>query len=673
MPEAQGLPNTDTSDPIGAGVITHNDTGRGGQGYVTPIMGSSGENAVITGNPDSDLYTDPDPTDFAGDHQHFLDRHKDEVKPVTQNPFAVAIVSRAYRELSNGNLAEQLLSLASQNIPSSEFRAYIAVNNVRALAIAAQVWDREKVMLGTLSPEERQNVLRDLTLQEFKIRKIDLQTGDSDALSSTSSTLEQKVQDYKENQATLRVLQTLTEAVNALTTSPSELGTDITNKALENIRSAAQHFLTDAQLQVLMRASHAIMRRKIFVVGVDCSSLSNAYINRNQGQATDEAVHLAIEQGAKYIDIGDMDEYREPNVLKEIIQAAHEGRIDVLIRPLRLFVPQHPEQFDSSRTWGDLVKFYANTVTITQERYSDPESNFSGSSGTIVVSARAYKKHPQPHKGFNEDYEYAARMRGDRDLVVRHALDSDLRLAQRKRAVSFEGAVIDSHVNSESLEEIRAGLIATQRAKIQQFVVADNQLIQQLTQVERDENDPDYLQIYMDKRREFFERNQRERAQNRRMVLGIRKDGSIAHNGILPRAYALWKKHPEWTVNDMLKTVPFSNHQRAFLDQNPLLFSSLVSEMKRITQVGDVEQSSFGALPPSLELIVEHLEYSLPELFAPPLVQEPTYDKETISQLPSSEVNQLNWMQIVQAKDWLERYVDNLQADGKIFRLPFKF
>ena len=71
--------------------------------------------------------------------------------------------------------------------------------------------------------------------------------------------------------------------------------------------------------------------------------------------------------------------------------------------------------------------------------------------------------------------------------------------------------------------------------------------------------------------------------------------------------------------------------------------------------------------------VVEHLEYSLPELFAPPLAQEPTYDEEAISQLSFSEINQLNWMQIAQAKDWLERYVDNLQADGKIFRLPFKF
>ncbi len=89
-------------------------------------------------------------------HQaQYLGEHGDEITPKQTGPFAVGIVSRAYRELSNGNLTAQLISFATQNIPANQFRAYIAVNNARSFVLASEVWENNKIELETLSDNEQ--------------------------------------------------------------------------------------------------------------------------------------------------------------------------------------------------------------------------------------------------------------------------------------------------------------------------------------------------------------------------------------------------------------------------------------------------------------------------------------------------------------------------------------
>ena len=73
--------------------------------------------------------------------------------------------------------------------------------------------------------------------------------------------------------------------------------------------------MTEAQIQTLLRSSQAIMGRRIMVMGVDCSSFKKA--ETNYGRSTNEAAHIAIAQGAKYIDIGDMDQYRKSMLVNQ--------------------------------------------------------------------------------------------------------------------------------------------------------------------------------------------------------------------------------------------------------------------------------------------------------------------------------------------------------------------
>ncbi len=615
---------------------------------------------------------------FKGRNKEYLAKHADEPKPTDTGPFAVAIVSRAYRELSNGNLTERLLSLVSQKIPTSEFKAYIAVNNVRVHAIAAEVCEREKEKLEGLTGYLLTNKIESLVLEVFTQRGLTMTYDDIASLQSAGKApLETRIKDYKENQATLRVLNALTIAVNTVQSGGNE--EDILAKTFENIEKSAREFLSENQLQVLLRAARMIVKKRIAVMGVDCSSFSKAYEETNHGQATNEACHIAMSQGAKYIDVSDMDEYHGPDALQEILEIAQQGsKVDVLIRPLTVVVPQHPEQIiDTTKAWSSLVEFYAKSLSTSKKSYGNTGNK---SSGSQIVSAHAFIKHQYPEIGYNEDYGFADTMRGDKKLVIRRALRSDLKLATRGRDVSWDGGHASEAVYQQA-EKTREFYTREQRSTINSLCSANLLDEKNLATYNKTRGirSPDLLKMYREQRAKFFRKNQEERIQLRRIFLGIRRDGKINPKGILPVMYRTLQDHPDWSADQIIQQTQVGFRYKSFFDQNPLIVKGVLQEMQRIQSVSlinsnlpdDVvkdelplifQQSTSHIL--SLASLTEHIVNSLPELFGPPLTQEPVYDAEGILNLPTEEINIANWHHLFQADQWLKSYVTNLLSGG---------
>lgn len=594
---------------------------------------------------------------FATHQQGYLDKHKDEIMPRLTGPFAVAVVSRAYRELANGNLTEQLVSFATQHIPPDQFRAYIAVNNVRAFALAADVWDKNQGELATLPTEqERISHVRDLAVAELAKRN-GTKKDNYWLTYPYGISLEQGIHDYRENQATLRILESLTIAVNRLSTQPKDTHTHITDEALDDIRQSAKDFMTEAQIQTLLIASKAIMRKRIMVMGVDCSSFANAEIEINQGKATNEAAHIALAQGAAYIDVGDMDQSRGPDALVETYDLAQNGSpVDVLIRPsLIITTPQHPEQQeDTPNLWADLVTYYHDALVLgkTHDLLTKPKN-----SGTQIVSARAFRKHEYPEARWGESVKFADATGADRELIVRKARTSELFLAHRRREVSAYGNRESRHAADRPLSELRRLFAEEDRQSIKDLIEQNNAILQRLT--------PEGQEQYKAQRKFFFEREMDKRRKRRRLFLGVRDNGRIAPNGVLPALYRVWKEHPNWSADEIIESARLRPWYRAFLEpgQNPLLVKGVLKELQRIqaaTRQGAGIQASEASkgmfrmfdrrIQPSilpLNFCITFIEQSLPELFGEPLTEEPSYDAQ--KPLSPDEINVRNWMQIREA------------------------
>ncbi len=673
--EKSGIPPESSTDPIIDGSLLKSMANlKIPSIFSTPTMTSFLKPSVPNATPE----THPE-ADFDKHQQEYLAKHADEVFPTETGPFTVAVVSRAYRELSNGNLTERLLSLACQQIPSSEFKAYIAVNNVRVDAIAAEVWDREKESIESKFTRLTELQFRERIIEEFHKRNIVITEDDKTSLyENHKANLQKRAHDYRENQATLAILQSLTSAVNQLQTHGDN--EQVIAHALENISSSSKDWLSPGQQEMLLHASRLIMKRRIGIMGVDCSSLPKAFESINHGKATNEACHIAMFQGAKYIDVSDMDEYHGPSALKEILALSNTDDVDVLIRPLNVVTPQHPEELKKpDQIWACLVTYYVRSLAVKAKTYGDMSTD---SSGSRIVSAKAFRRHEYPEIGYNEDFAFAGNAKKDPLLQTRYALSSDLRLANRGRDVSWDGSGLGS-TSEPFAENVRRTYEVSSKASIKVLISQDDQNQKTLRQANDDhiQGVPDLLMLFQEKKSEFFRENQEQRMRLRKTFLGITRDGHIDPKAILPTLYRVLQDHPDWDAEQLMQEAHLKPRHVAFFEQNPLIIPGILQEIRRIQETSTSATPSNGAIPvenlpatfhapksPIIGLVslTQHIVNSLPELFGPPLDKEPTYNSDAIDTMPWEEVNVMNWMHLFQAERWLKAYVANLRTGGTL-------
>ena len=261
-------------------------------------------------------------------------------------------------------------------------------------------------------------------------------------------------------------------------------------------------------------------------------------------------------------------------------------------------------------------------------------------------------------------------MRNDPTLVVRSARDSNLLLAHRGRDASCFGRDLRGNAYNHPLTELLPRFNVENRENILLLLSENYDYIHNLT--------PEQRIAYEAQRTRFFTQEQEKRIQLRRLFLGVRKDGTIAQNGIVPILYRAWQRYPDWNADQIIEVAKLRPRQRAFLEQNPLLLKAALQELRRIQDTEGLREDlhsietrrnmfEISDQPPkqtipSLESCIKFIEDSLPELFEKPLEKEPTYMLNNF--LFANKTNIRNWMQIRNAIDWFNLYLEDLAKDA---------
>ena len=611
------------------------------------------------------IYT-PAP-EFLSEQQEIVDKHTDEEKPRDTGPYAFAIVTRAYKELSNGNLTERLRNLANLEVPESQVKAYISVNNPRIWAISSDIIAQHQQEFDALDASERRGFLQQQVSQRYESLGMTMSTYESSQFAEDKKweAIIEKVGAFQENRATLQILEEITTTVNKV----SENGADkdaLIHEALERIEATGRAYLTEPQRQSLVSAAKLAMNKDVAIMGVDCSSSTKAYDQPNLlGTVTYEAAQIALSQGAQFIDIADMDNYYSRDSLTELYNLARKERIDVFSRPMLVVPSEHPEQLSGpDHIWSDLMQYYSNTYTYALPGYWRD----SMTTGAIIVSADTFRKHPYPHaqEQLNEDYDWFDMLKPDDDLKRRYAVSSILLRAQRDRPESVDGATFFNRksITGETPEEIRPELQKEQYKKVERYIRDDRRLEDIFDHIEKykdyiledieKKTIPDFKAEYEKMRSKLFHSNQKRRETNRRIFLGKGQDDQIDEEGTLAQLYAVYLEDPHVTPTEIIERATIPQKRRVFFDQNPQIIPGVMQEIQRIT-------AETGVMP-SLNDVVSYIEITLPELFAPPLSEEPEY---TVDNIDASRVNITDWMHLYQAQDLFSRWITNLELSGE--------
>jgi|GEM_PF-6758449 len=375
---------------------------------------------------------DPSGNLFEQQRQAYLAKHADEPQLKNTGRFKFALVTRAKRELSNGNLAEKLKSFAVQQLPRNsrtgeyDFRAYIAVNDNRVSGISAEVFEANKQDLDAAPTYlEKNRLLSNLVRARYKELELTMSQGEEVTTSTFNNgeenallvwqRTERDIRDFRENQITLGILAEITEAV----TFDGDVvqNKTVREQALSRIQQLAAGFLKPMQMRALLQAAGVVIEKKIPVMGVDCNSAPKAHTAKPLAKATNEAMHLAVAQGAEYLDVADMDQYHGSSSLVEMNDwLAADDTTAYFVRPLQTRMPQHPEQFHhDENAWTRLVDYYARSASETATKYGRYTNS---NTGTLVVSAAAFRLHPYPEDTANEDYVWAQSLRKTSRLKV---------------------------------------------------------------------------------------------------------------------------------------------------------------------------------------------------------------------------------------------------------------
>lgn len=602
-----------------------------------PVYDSDKDYTVVSDSPKNEIISGGD---FSENQQKTLEIHIDELPEYKQNP-TVIVVKRAYRELSNNNLGLQLNSFGKLNIPGDKFEAVIVVNNPRIIAILSSLYT------GTNANEIARDIEdyyyeKGLTLSEFE-------NGFLNKILSDPLSIDRAIDTYRENQATLYILKYLTKQVVRI------IEKEITEiQALEEIEAEIDKYtekiLTTEQRKLLVTACDRIIRKKIIVLGIDCSSPEKSFQEIDLGQATNQGCHIAYSRLAQYIDISDMDEFYSQDSLDEIFTLSKEQKPDLLLRPLNLFPVQPPEQLGDSASWEELVSFYTRSILNRETEYKyayfypggdrDP---LAYNSGHITVSARAFERNQYPHKNWVEDLSFSKTMLADSELSSYQLLNSDLILVDRHRYESYDGG---THLKSEQSSSPSPRDLIHSRSLyfITRWIKLDERIVSFLN------SKPELLELFHEykvTRSKFFQDQNQERRKLRYLFL--------SKNGLLRKVTQILLKPGE--INDEeLQGIGLSVDQRNFIRTSPTILSALKREVEKRNLTTESQ-------------IITFVERSLPEFFAKPIEENTIIIGRNITHqefLNQNHLININfWIHLFKSEQWLISKLTNDIESGK--------
>lgn len=579
---------------------------------------------------------------FEENQEATIDIHKEELPDFIQNP-TVAIVKRAYRELKNGNLTSQLDSLADLQTASDQVECIIVVNNPRIMAILANSFLQMPIPNGA----EAANLLR----RYFHQRKLEPSEYEEEFLAELESgkkNIQNTISAYAENQATLAVLNTVRDAVlNVINGSLYE------QAAMEQLTEVIPHliesFLDQDQTTLLVKAAQKLIKKKMVILGIDCSSELKSFQKVDLGQATNQGCHIAFHRGAQYLDISDMDEFNTPSSLNEVIQLSRTKKPDVLYRPLHVVNPQHPEQLKDA-SWNKLVYYYQSSALERnhewQYAYYKPEEDHEAvhNTGHIITSRNAFQRHQYPHDDWMEDLMFSRRMQTDSSLSQYQLLDSELLLADRGRAESYDGSRYNRDITPE---DVHHRIEINSLDQIEDLVASDKKIHDLLA------SEPSfhhYLRLYETAKAKYVRLGNKERRALRYIFL--------SPEGLLQKVFDILRSDHDISVEDF-DELSLTPAQKVFLKNNPALLPALQKEIRKQDFTGIDEVKSF-------------VEHSLPELFHSPISLEEVQSASLHNVNLAEELSQRGlininlWTHLYRSKQWLASYLTNEYMSGKI-------
>ena len=579
-----------------------------------------------------------DKRSFEENQHDFTRLHSTELPSLPKSPATIGVVTRAYKELSNGNISRQLLSLASQSIDGSAYETYIVVNNPRIYGLLAEV--------DNSSPAILRNVplfLHHQVLSEAKRRGWDLSEWEQKFLKRLKhgkENVENDCKAYAENQLSLKLLRIVTQtSSNLLNRDGEQTEESLIIPALASIRQEASAILKTSQVELLETAVKAIFRKRTLVIGLDCSSPDKGFRAIDLGQASNQGGHIALARGVSFIDFSDMDQFRPKNGLTEILQSADKG-YDILYRPMNTVTPQHPENMKKDRTFhGRLVNFYRTANQFAREEDMSYLRKIT-SSGKIIVSADTFRRHQYPHGHITEDFHFSRNANSDINVRTHYLLDTVLDRSYRGREESYDGSSLGrSEGTGDEVTELLEGYLRANRAFLEtaNSVTFDDEQLQGLEA------------LYRTKRHEFFLDEQSRRDRMRLEILGIKSDGSRTSSGLLEKVLPVLKRYPRASVEKVIESAGLRKQQASFLIENPLLLTALTQFLSKRSDLR-VQDTNEGQ-------VIQLLESALPELFALPLVAEPEY-----TDLPQ-EANFTDYFHLFRAEQWMQAYLYNFLSD----------
>lgn len=592
---------------------------------------------------------------FEKQHLEYTSKHSDEIRPTfsSNHPPKVGIIFKSFREFTNGNFTEQLRSLSRQSVDPADFVGVFTVNNKDAHHMLSNdptmnydqaINDYYKggrpnipgVMI-TIDPNNPDPTIPEKMTHTFT--------------SKPNKNFLYDVLAYRENQAMLNILRELTGGVNMVKENSSE-NIDM-GKILENIETFASPFMDINQIVELLVASRSILKRKINLMGIDCSSPGKSYHRTNLGKAMNEGAHIALDMGVEYLDFRDLDQTTPAQGLEEIIdKITNDDPPDVFVRDYYVQASNHPEYPKFTEYTGkDLIDYFSSVPTTRQMFYQDPKLPLG--TGTIICNKYTFERNGgYPEIAENEDFRFSKYVLQVAESVIE--LDqpkSMLRLADRSRDESYDGARWLDTPSDQAYAEHK-DILDTNRAKRLEQLKRQNNTASKIINAA---NDPNLLNLYEERRKLFFDHEQGRRAMLRSVFLGIdRHTNEVRDTGLLAKvlySFSILNK-PEFHANldrlDMDKVYKFvvdngylTPREKKFFTENPYLLRGLSREM---ILEGGVELKDKKA-------ITNYLVNTLPEFFAEPLKVQPKYS--TSDDALEGRIDDYNFTQIAFAYHWL--------------------
>lgn len=580
---------------------------------------------------------------FARNHEAYMQKHAAELPPNPTEQPTVGVVVRSYMELSNGNLTQLLLSAARVNSEPGQFEMIVAVNNPRMYASVVKAMGELGISETEQPTLEQQRQIADHIENSYREEGKELSQFEQNYLSSLRKaeypSVLRHVAAYHENQATLAVLQVITQTVQHMRESGDRSGIEQAQAQIAHILES-QTTLSDAQRQAFIHASSELMGKGIMVIGLDCTSETNGFAKVDLGQASDEGCHVAMSRGAKVLYPIDADFLLSDDGFTEIIEHMKESTTEdeVFYLPLQVRGLQHPEQMkDSESVYLSMLDFYRDIYFYRRQQYGDYISG-THSTGKIMFTVGAFERiGGYSHGDWSEDFSTAGALAGDG--ITQHYLTHTYQiLSHRGREESYDGRNLGGEVRS-SPESFAEQSRSMRESAIERLSDLEEQLNAQFAEFADDPVMQDLKTLYMELSEEYFQEEQNTRQWMRRTFLGIDEHGqSIEGGGAFPKvldAYQQFRSaNPDapmdastahHIVENVLKQYPEGSPQQrmlaVFFEQNPLLVYALVRQIDTLRA-----QTGGDITPEQLRL---QLEKDIPELFAPPLSTRPTAETKS--------------------------------------------